>query len=68
MGDAVAVTDEDVLTIEMVGRTMASGLEIRLVAFEEELAATVAHVPAIRVEIRTVDAFAAPNSHPVITL
>ena len=68
MGDAVAVTDKDVLIVDMIGSTMTCCLKGFLVAFQKEITTTVAHVDAIAVEIRTIDCLAAAYCHTVVAL
>ena len=68
MGGAVAVTDKDVVAVEMIGGTVAGSLILFLVAFEEDGAATLQHVGAFAVEVGTVDTAAAPYGNAVVAL
>lgn len=65
---AVAVTDEDVLAVEGVGGTMASGLPLFLVAFQDDGTATVSHILAAAVEVGTVYRLAAPHGYSIVRL
>ena len=49
LGDTITVADENVLTIHVIDGTMTCGFIFVLVAFEEEVAATIAHVNALAV-------------------
>ena len=49
LGDAVAMTDEDVFAIDMIGSTMTRSFICFFVAFEEEIATTIAHIDAFAV-------------------
>ena len=64
----VAMTDEDVLSIEIVGSTMSGSLPFFLVTFQEDSATTICHVLACAVKIWSFNVFAAPNSHAVVAL
>ena len=68
MGDAVTVTDEDVLAVEGIGGAVAGSLKGFLVALKEDHATTVAHVDAIRIEIRSLDTAATAYGHTVVAL
>ena len=68
MGDAIAMTDEDVLTVHRICSTMACGLECLLVTFDKELAATIAHIDACRVEIGAFDTAATTYGNLIGTL
>ena len=68
MGDAVAVTDEDVLTVQVISCAVACCLIFLLVAFEEDVTATVAHVNTLAVEVGAFDAAAATHRHTVVAL
>ena len=62
------MADEDVLSIEIVGSTMAGSLPFFLVTFQEESATTICHVLACAVKIWSFNVFATPNSHAVVAL
>ena len=68
MSDAVAMTDKDVLTVEVVGRTVAGCLELLLIAFDKQVSTAITHVNALAVEVGTVDRLAASYCHAVIAL
>ena len=68
MGDAVAVTDEDVLSVEVVGGTMACCLIRLLVTLKEQLSTSIAHVYAVRIEIRPVNGLAPTHSDAISAL
>ena len=65
---AVAVTDEDVLTIEVISSAVASGLPFFLVAFEDDGTATVDHILARTIEIGTLHRLAAPHGYAIVAL
>ena len=68
MGNTVAMTEEVVVAIDMVDGTMADGLELAFVAFEEQVATAIAHVNTTTVDIRAVDGTAAPHGYAIVTL
>ena len=68
MGNTVAMTDEDILTIDMIGSAMAHSLKLLLVAFEEQGAAAIAHILAAAVEIRPIHLTAATYGYAVVAL
>ena len=68
MSDAVAVTDKDVLVIDVIGSTMTCCLEGFLIAFQKEITTTIAHIDAITIEIRAIDSLAAAYGHTVVAL
>ena len=68
MGDAVAMTDEDVFVIDMIGSAMPSGFVFLFVAFKEEIASAIAHIDAVAVQIRAINRLTATYSHTVVAL
>ena len=68
MGDAVAMTDKDVLTVKVVSCTMTGCLELFFVAFDKQVTAAITHVAALAVEVGTVDSPAATNGYTVVAL
>ena len=50
-GGRIAMADEDVLAVEVVDSTVAGGLVLLLVAFENDSAATFHHVVSAAVEV-----------------
>ena len=68
MLDAVTMTDEDILVAQMIDSTMASSLELFLVALNEERASTLAHVDTVAVEVRAINRFGAPHRNTVVAL
>lgn len=68
VGNAIAVADEDILTIHVIGRTMACCFEVLFIAFEEEFATTIAHIGTIGTQIGAVDSLAAAYGYTVIAL
>ena len=68
MGNAVPVTDKDVLSVDVIYGTMSSRLECLFVAFKEEIAASIAHVDSIAVKIRTVNRLATTYRYAIIAL
>ena len=68
VGNAIAMADKEILTIHVIGRTMACGFEVLFVAFEEEFATTIAHIGTIRTQIRAVDSLAAAYGYTVVAL
>ena len=68
MSYAIAVTDKDILTVNMVCGTMTCCLELFFIAFEKQVSSTVAHVDAFAVEVRPVDGLAAAYGYAVVAL
>jgi hypothetical protein len=68
MGDAVTMTDEDVLAVESIGGTVTSSLKRLLVALEEDVSSSVTHVNTLAVEIRPFHTATATYSHTVVAL
>ena len=68
MGDAVTMTDKNVLTIYMIGGTMTGSFEFLLVAFEKQVAPAITHINTFAVEVWPVDSLAAPDSHAIVAL
>ena len=68
MGDAVAMTNKDILSVEGVGGTVAGSLEGLLVALDEDVASSVTHIDTLAVEIGTFDTTAATYGHTVVAL
>ena len=68
MGNAVTMTDKDVLAIIMIGRTVTGSLELLLVTLQEQRAAALCHIFAVAVEVRPVNLTATPYGDAVIAL
>ena len=68
VGNAIAMTNKDILVINMVSSTMASSLKLFLIALDEEITSAKAHVNTTAIKIRTINRFAAAYSHTVVTL
>ena len=66
MGDAVAMTDEDVLTAKSVSSAVTGSLEGLLVALQEEIASTIHHVLALTVEIGSGYMLATSHGHALV--
>ena len=68
VGDAIAMTDEDVLTVKTIYGTMTCSLKLFFVTFEEEISTTIPHVDTLTVEIGAINRLAATYGHTVVTL
>ena len=68
MGNAVTMTDEDVVSVEVIGSTVAGSLILFLIAFKEYVTTTVTHVDTLAVEIRSLNMAAATHGHAVVAL
>lgn len=68
MGGTVAVADEEVFAIEVVGGAVAGGFPFFFVTFQEERSATEEHVLALAVEIGATDCLASSYSHAIVAL
>ena len=68
LGHTIAMTDEDVFAIEVIGCAMTSSFILLFISFEEEVATTIPHVDSFTIEIRTIDGLAAPYCHTIIAL
>ena len=62
LGNTVAMTNKDVLTIEVVNGTVTGSLIRLLVAFKEEVTTAIAHVNALAVQIRSINSLTATLS------
>ena len=67
MSDAVTVADKDVLTIEGVSGTMAGSLEGLLVALDDKVSTSEAHIMTLTIEIRTFDILTTTYGHTIGT-
>ena len=65
MGDAVTMTDEDVLTIHRVSSAMTCCLVILLIALQEEHTTAIAHIDAFRIEIGSIDSLTTAYGYPI---
>ena len=68
MGNAIAMTDKDIFTIDVVGSTMACSLKLFFVTFEEDRAATRQHILSIAVNVRAVHGLAAAHCNSIVAL
>jgi hypothetical protein len=68
VGDAIAMTDKDVLTIKTVYSTMAGGLICLFVTFKEEITSTITHVNTLAVEVRAFYRLTATYGHTIVAL
>jgi hypothetical protein len=65
MGCAIAVTDEDIFSVDGVGSTVTCCFKGLLVAFDEKRSATVGQIFALTVEIGSIDSFATSYGNSV---
>ena len=68
MGDAIAMTDEDVLSVKTIYSTMTCSLKLFFVTFEEEISTTIPHVDTFTIEIRAINRLTATYGHAVVAL
>ena len=62
------MTDEYVLTIDVIGGTMTGSLIFLFVAFKEKITSTIPHINAFVVKIGAINGLTTTYSHTVITL
>ena len=63
MGDAVSVADKDILSVHRIGSAVSCSLIGLLVTFKEELTTALAHIDALRIEIRPLYCLTASYSY-----
>ena len=68
VGNAITMTDKDVLIIEMIDCTVTSRLKLFLVALKNQCSPTLSHIDTIAVEIRTINRLGATHSYTVVAL
>ena len=68
VGNAITMTDKDVLIIEMIDCTVTSRLKLFLVALKNQRSPTLAHVDAVTVEVWTIDRLGATHRYSVVAL
>ena len=64
----VAMADEDVLAVEIVGGAMSCCLPLFLVSFKEECASSIGHVLAFAVEVWAFYTLAASDGYAIVAL
>ena len=64
----ITMTDEYVLTIDVIGGTMTGSLIFLFVTFKEKITTTITHINTFTVKIGTVNRLTTTYRHTVITL
>ena len=62
------MTDEYVLTIDVVGGTMTGCLIFLFVAFKEKIASAIAHIDTFAVKIGAINGLTTTDGHAVVAL